>query len=119
MPKKKSIEQPVPYVWVTQVYMHSELPSVRRYDFVRKAKSGYIVNQRGFDKHIRVAAGRQFFTDELKLWDYVRGYMETRLETMRKRVITYETMLQNPNEAVFIDTVLNSQPVYPKKLELE
>ncbi len=110
-----------PYLWVVEVYSLFQYPHIIRYDLREIRKTGYKVNQRGFDKFIRPAAGRSFYTDEQKLWTFLRLWVEEKLASAHRAVAeyteTFNKLVRGDKTALSIDTMPN-ETIKVKKLIL-
>lgn len=102
-----------PYLWVVEVYSLFQYPHIIRYDLREIRKTGYKVNQRGFDKFIRQAAGRSFYTDEQKLWEFLRLWVQEKVDAAHRAVAEYTATLKRlvagDKTAMTIDTMPNAQ----------
>lgn len=103
-----------PFLCVVEQHLHSSIPAVTRYQLREVRDTGYKVNQRWFDKFIRGAAGRAFFTDEQELWGYLRRWVEHKLVSARRAVDEYTELLKKlaagDKTAVFVETTPDRQP---------
>lgn len=105
------------YVW--EVWTDSALPRphVTRWVLVKmNGAGGCTVSQRGL-KVVRPASrGKKFFTEEVAMRDYVRGYLQASLHRARSLVKRLEAELSTADCGVEVVVVPDTPPA-PRKIK--
>jgi hypothetical protein len=81
------------YVWTTEIWMHTDVPEVTRYELVRKLKNGVVVRHLGSERTIRDAGERRFFYSREDMQKFCRRHMERMLEIHKSQVQTLQAAL--------------------------
>lgn len=80
-------------IWVTQAYMHTDVPNISQYQAVSFGPTGAKVLNRAGDRFIVPAMGRKFFTDKEALVTYVTAYVREEAERSASRAKTLTEFL--------------------------
>lgn len=107
------------YLWTVETYFGCTYPTVRRWRLIEERSTGYKVDQRGTHIFIRPAAGRKFFTDEQRLWEYLRLWVQEALASAIHRVddytATFEKLTKGDKTAIEINTIPDNATLASRK----
>lgn len=100
-------------IWVVESYLHSTVPTVKKYAGVEVRKTGVKVRVRGTEKYIPNAVSRRFFTDEKTLKGYLRKWLERKLDLLKAEVEKVEAALAGKG-VVYDEVRADVLPLIPK-----
>ena len=112
------------YLWVVTLTIGRAMPAVERYEVVKmNPGGGATVKRYGGLFILRKAQGRTIFTDEQKMWEFVRLQVQHNLSNAQRDVdkltATFAKLAAGDKTAVFVEEVQATPIVKGGKLKLD